>query len=88
MPTVNETVPGYEGVYWFGLMATGGTPEAILNKLSEEQRLIVNTPEVRERLAVAGFDINPTSPKEMRKLMGAEYEKWSMVVKSTNIKPE
>ncbi len=88
MPTVNETVPGYEAVYWFGLMATGGTPEAILNKLSEEQRLIVNTPEVRERLAVAGFDINTTNPKEMRKLMSAEYEKWLMVVKSTNIKPE
>jgi len=59
-----------------------------LNKLSEEQRLIVNTPEVRERLAVAGFDINPTSPKEMRRLMSAEYEKWLVVVKSTNIKPE
>ena len=88
LPTVNETVPGYEAVYWFGLMATGGTPEAILNKLSEEQRLIVSTPEVRERLAIAGFDINTTNPKEMRKLMSAEYEKWLMVVKSTNIKPE
>ncbi|NBW79492.1 MAG: tripartite tricarboxylate transporter substrate binding protein [Betaproteobacteria bacterium] len=88
MPTVNETVPGYEAVYWFGLMAPGGTPEAILNKLSEEQRLIVSTPEVRERLAVAGFDINTTNPKEMRKLMSAEYEKWLIVVKSTNIKPE
>jgi len=88
MPTATETIPGYEAVYWFGLMAPGGTPEAILNKLSEVQRLIVSTPEVRERLAIAGFDINTTNPKEMRKLMSAEYEKWLMVVKSTNIKPE
>ena len=88
LPTVAESVPGYESVFWFGLMAPGGTPEAILNKLSEEQRVIVNLPDVRERLAKVGFEPNATTPNETRRIFAEELEKWAKVVKDAGIKPE
>ncbi len=88
LPTVAESVAGYESVFWFGLMAPGGTPEAILNKLSEEQRVIVNLPDVRERLAKVGFEPNATTPNETRRIFAEELEKWAKVVKDAGIKPE
>ncbi|MCX7154445.1 MAG: tripartite tricarboxylate transporter substrate binding protein [Proteobacteria bacterium] len=88
LPTVAETVPGYESVFWFGLMAPGGTPEAILNKLSEEQRVIVNLPDVRERLSKLGFEPNATTPNETRRIFTEELEKWGKVVRDAGIKAE
>jgi tripartite-type tricarboxylate transporter receptor subunit TctC len=88
LPTVAESVPGYESVFWFGLMAPGGTPEAILNKLSEEQRVIVNLPEVKDRLAQVGFEPNATTPNETRRIFREELEKWGKVVRDAGIKAE
>ena len=88
LPTVNESLPGYEVNFWFGLMAPAGTSDAILNKLSDEQRAIVTLPEVRERLAGIGFDSNPTSPAQMRQIMTTELKKWGKVVKDAGIQPE
>ena len=88
MPTVNESLPGYEVNFWFGLLAPAGTSDAITNKLSEEMRVIVGMPDVRERLAGVGFDSNPTSAAEMRRTMTAELEKWGKVVKAAGIQPQ
>lgn len=85
---INETVPGYETGFWFGLMAPANTPEAILNRLSDEQRAIVSLPEVRERLAGAGFDMAPTSSSEMRRTLAAETQRWGQVVRDAKIKVE
>ena len=88
LPTVNESLPGYEANIWYGLMAPAGTPDAIANKLSEEQRSIVNLPAVREHLARVGMDSNPTSAAEMRQIMTAELDKWGKVVKTAGILPQ
>ena len=88
MPTVKESLPGYEVNFWFGLLAPAGTPDVITNKLSEEMRVIVSMPDVRERLAGVGFDSNPTSPAEMRRTMTVELEKWGKVVKAAGIQPQ
>lgn len=88
LPTVHESLPGYESVLWFGLMAPAGTPEVIVNKLSEELRNIVALPDVRERLAAVGFDSNPASSAEMRKIMASDSEKWGKVVRDAGIKAE
>lgn len=82
LPAVNESLPGYEVSFWFGLLAPAGTPEAIASKLSEEQRAIVNLPEVRERLAGVGLESNPTTAPEMRQIMASEMVKWGKVVKA------
>jgi tripartite-type tricarboxylate transporter receptor subunit TctC len=88
LPTVGESLPGYEANIWYGLMAPAGTPEAITNKLSEEQRAIVNLPAVREQLARVGMDSNPTSAAEMRQIMTTELAKWGKVVKDAGIQPQ
>ena len=88
VPTVAESVPGYEVGIWYGLMAPAGTPEDILAKLSREQQAIVNLPDVRERLAAQGFESFATSPATMRTTMKNEMEKWGKVIKDAGIKPE
>jgi len=88
LQTVNESLPGYEVTYWFGLLAPRGTPDAILNKLSDEQRVVVNLPDVRESLARVGFNINPTSAAEMRQTMTREFEIWKKVATAAGIRPE
>jgi tripartite-type tricarboxylate transporter receptor subunit TctC len=88
LQTVNESLPGYEVTYWYGLLAPAGTPDAILNKLSEEQRVIVNLPDVREGLARVGFDSNPTSASEMRQTMTREFGIWEKVATAAGIRPE
>lgn len=88
VPTVAESVPGYEVGIWYGLMAPAGTPEDILAKLSREQQAIVNLPDVRERLAAQGFESFATSPATMRTTMKSEMEKWGKVIKDAGIKPE
>ena len=88
IPTVKESLPGYETNMWYGLMAPAGTPDAITNKLSDEQRAIVNLPAVRERLADIGLYSNATSAAEMRQIMAIEIERWGKVVKAAGIKPQ
>jgi len=85
VPTVNETLPEFEVKLWFGLMAPAGSPDAVVTLLSDEQRTIVNTPEVRERLAGMGFYSNPTSAAEMRQTMIADFERFGTVVKAAGI---
>jgi len=88
LQTVSESLPGYEVTFWYGLLAPAGTPDAILNKLSEEQRVIVNLPDVRESLARVGFDSNPTSASEMRQAMTREFEIWKKVATAAGIRPD
>lgn len=85
LPTVNESLPGFEVNTWFGLVAPAGTPDAILNKLSDEQRAIGSMSDVRETLAREGLDSNPGSVAEMVQFMSSEMEKWGKVVKSAGI---
>ena len=86
LPTVDESVPGYEAVFWYGLVAAAGTPEPIIGKLSEELRATLKLSDVRERLAA--FDIVGGTADEMRRTMLADAERWGRVVKFAGIKPE
>lgn len=88
IPTIGESLPGYTAHVWFGLMAPARTPEAITNKLSAELRAVVNLPDVRERLTGMGYQVKPTTPAEMTKLMASEYEKWGQVIRAAGVKAE
>lgn len=88
VPTINESLPGYIVTFWFGLAAPAGTPDAIVKKLADEVRTIVNLPDVSPRLKQAGFEINPSTPEEMRATLQSDYAMWGRVVKAAGIKPE
>jgi tripartite-type tricarboxylate transporter receptor subunit TctC len=88
VPTIAESLPGYTAHVWFGLMAPTGTAPAIVQRLSDEQRAIVNLPDVRERLEGMGYKVRPTAPAEMLTIMRSEYEKWGELIRRVGIKPE
>jgi tripartite-type tricarboxylate transporter receptor subunit TctC len=87
VPTVAESgVPGYEATAWFGVMAPGGTPKPIVDRLSAEIQTMVKKPEVRAKLAEQGAEPVGDTPDEFRTFVVAELDKWAKVVKAAGAK--
>jgi tripartite-type tricarboxylate transporter receptor subunit TctC len=89
VPTMSEAgVPGYEAVIWLGVMATRGTPPAIINKLNAEIRRIVARPEVRDEWAKQGAVGMQMTPDEFSRFVADDIVKWERVVKTSGAKPD
>ena len=88
VPTVDETVPGYEALTWTGIGVPRGTPTAIIEKLNRETNAGLADQRIKARLAE--LTIIPTifSPAEFGAYWTAETEKWSKVIQAANIKPD
>lgn len=80
VPSVSETVPGYDAAAWIIYFAPQGTPAPIVEKLSEEIRISMNVPEVKARLAEQGATIFGRSPAETAAFHQAELAKWRRAV--------
>lgn len=80
VPTVAETVPGYEAAIWYGVVAPKGTPEKIIEKLSEAFNAAVADPRITARLAELGCTPMPMMPAEFGSLLAAETKKWAKVI--------
>jgi tripartite-type tricarboxylate transporter receptor subunit TctC len=88
VPTVAETVPGFQNYVWFGLWAPKKTPQALVEKMHDEVKKAVADPEVQKRIAQdAGVPMN-TPLNEIEPMVKAEMAKWSDVVKRASIKIE
>jgi tripartite-type tricarboxylate transporter receptor subunit TctC len=89
LATVAEQgVAGYEIFTWYGVFATGGTPEAVLERLGAEVRSAVADPKVHEQLDKQGVDAASNTPAEFRAFYLAEIAKWGRAVKLAGIKPD
>jgi tripartite-type tricarboxylate transporter receptor subunit TctC len=88
VPTVADTVPGYEASAWFGMAAPKGTPVEIANRLNREINDTLAEPKIKARLAELGGDSIAGSPADFWKLHTMETEKWAKVVKSSGAKVE
>ena len=89
VPTVAESgLPGFEASNWFGLMAPAGTPADIVNRLNAETAKALQAPEVREKLAALGFEIQTSTPQEFYALLRSETEKWAKVAKASGARAE
>jgi tripartite-type tricarboxylate transporter receptor subunit TctC len=86
LPTVADTVPGYEASGPFGLGAPKDTPRAVLDKLNQEINQVLADPKVKARLADLGSEPLTGSTAEIGKLLADETEKWAKVVRAANIK--
>ena len=87
VPSVGEFVPGYSaGAGTLSLFAPGGTPAAIIGRLSTEMKAILKQPEVIKRLADGGEDPSPSSPEELAAELRGEIDKYTNLVKSTGLK--
>ena len=86
LPTVAESLPGYETVAWFGVLAPAGTPKEVINRLSIEIAKIARSPEMRERLAGMGAEPVGGTPEEFGAVMARDIAKWTALAKSVGIK--
>ena len=88
VPTVAETVPGYEASAWFGVAAPKGTPRDIIEKLNKTVNEALADPATQAKLADLGGTLIPGTPEDFGKLIADETEKWSKVVKATGATAE
>ena len=88
IPAIAETLPGYEAIQWYGILAPAGTTRDIVGKLQAEIARILVLPEVKDRLAADGADAVGSRPDEFAAYIRAELAKWGKVVKTGSIKLE
>lgn len=87
VPTVAETLPGFEARNWFVLAAPQGTPPAVIQKLNEASARALNTPAMRQMLERDGIDLVADSPAHAAAFLQDEIAKWGKVVKEGNLQP-
>ncbi len=89
VPTIAEAgVPGYELTAWFGLMAPAKIPADAQSRLTAATLAALGKPDVRERLAGAGIDVDAQDSAALAKLIDTEIARWANYVKQANITPE
>jgi len=88
-PTIAESgVPGYEASTAFGVMAPAQTPPAVVNRLSQEIMRILQSAEIKDRLATQGLEAVGSTPQQYEAHLRAELAKYARIVKSAGIKVE
>jgi tripartite-type tricarboxylate transporter receptor subunit TctC len=88
VPTVGETVPGYEASAFFGMAVPKGTPRPIIDKLNRAVNEALADPAMQKRLAELGGANIPGTPEDFGKIIVGETNKWSKVVKATGASAE
>jgi tripartite-type tricarboxylate transporter receptor subunit TctC len=86
VPTVAETVPGFETVAWFGLLAPAGTPQAVVDRLSVEIHKIVQMPDVRARIEGTGAQEIGSTPAQFAQRISGDVDKWKRVAAAANVR--
>jgi tripartite-type tricarboxylate transporter receptor subunit TctC len=88
VPTVAETVPGYEASAFFGLSAPKGTPKEIVNLINREVNLALKDPDILAKLKNLGGIPIPGTPEDFGKIVASETDKWEKVVRAANLSVE
>ena len=89
VPTLNELgYPGIEASSWYGLYAPSGTPPVIIARLNTEMVKLAQDPEYSEQLNKQGQEAISSTPEELKRYMRSEFDTWSRVIKTANIKAD
>lgn len=85
VPPVSSVLPGFEVRSWLGLAAPAGTPAEIVQKLAADIHKALKSPDLQQALANAGSAATPSSPDEMRTMVGLEIARWRDVINQVGI---
>jgi tripartite-type tricarboxylate transporter receptor subunit TctC len=88
VPTVAETIPGFQATGWAILVAPLGTPESIIRKVSDDLRKVVAQPELEKKLATLGSYTNPMSAAEATAFVHRQQQMWQPVLDEIARKPQ
>jgi tripartite-type tricarboxylate transporter receptor subunit TctC len=88
IPTIAESIPGFEATTWFAMFAPAGTPKAVVDRLNAEVLRVFRLPEVGERLKTLGLEPVLSSPEELAAYQSSEIAKWTKVVKESGARAE
>jgi tripartite-type tricarboxylate transporter receptor subunit TctC len=86
LPTVADTIPGFEATSWHGVFAPAGTPKPIVDKMAAEIKKILDQPDVKAKLAEIGAVAAPMTPDDFVKFIDGERTKWADAVKASGAK--
>ena len=88
VPTVAETVPGFEATTWFAVFAPAGTPAPVVAKVNAELQRVFKLPDVADKLKALGLEPWVSSPEELARYQASEITKWAKVVKDSGAKAD
>jgi tripartite-type tricarboxylate transporter receptor subunit TctC len=88
MPTVAETLPGYELAVYYGMFAPKGTPKEIVMKLNSEANRTLQLPEVKTRLTALGVEPASLSPQQYENILRADLAKWTKIIREIGAKAD
>ena len=88
LPTIAESLPGYDASTWGGILAPAGTPKDAVAKLNSSINAALKMEDVRSRLMGAGIEIQGGTPEQFAEVIRIEVDKWGRIVKEAGIQPE
>jgi len=88
VPTVAETLPGFEMAVWYAAYGPAGMPKEIVARLNAEIGRILALPEVKKRMADIAVETAQSSPEELASLTRADADKWGRIIKQLGITPQ
>ena len=86
MPTIAETLPGFEAVAWYAIMAPPSTPKSITARINADMNEALRQPELQERLRKLSAETYGGSIERTAKYLQEEVERWGNVIKAADVK--
>lgn len=88
VPTVAETLPGFDVVPWWGLFVPASTPPPIVAKIAADAQKVISRDEVQQSMRKRGIEPVTNTPQQFAAFLRADIAKWSAIVKDAGVKPE
>lgn len=88
IPTVADTVPGFDTVNWFGLMAPANLPPAAVARLARDTSDVLKRAEVVEHFKKEGVEVGGIAPEVFSAFLAVESSKWARIIRSRKIQPD
>jgi tripartite-type tricarboxylate transporter receptor subunit TctC len=88
VPTIGETVPGYESSLWQAVVVPAATPPAIIARLNQEIVAVLASADVKSMLEKQGIELEPSTPAQLAARIRADLGKWSEVIRGAGIRTQ